>query len=116
MTRWHVIPILAGILATGAPQAQAADVKSGASNATESTLEAPPPRRRAYRNRPQAEVVPEPAYTAPAPVYAGRPVLRPSPSDPFSGVTLPRQSGDAAYQGGGVVLEQDDNGVNRRVR
>ena len=42
--------------------------------------------------------------------------LRPSPTDPYSGVTLPRQSGDAAYQGGGVVLEQDDNGINRRVR
>ena len=50
-----------------------------------------------------------------SPGYAA-PTLRPSPSNPFAGLTLPTQRGDGAYQGGGVVLEQDDSGMNRRIR
>ena len=50
-----------------------------------------------------------------SPGYAA-PTLRPSPSNPFAGLTLPTHRGDGAYQGGGVVLEQDDSGMNRRIR
>ena len=118
MARWHAIPVLAGILVAGAFQphhSAAAQAKPGAAEQTPS-YERPVPRRRVARAPAQDYVAPVPAFEAPAPLYSGRPGLRPSPRDPYSGVTLPRQSGDAAYQGGGVVLEQDDSGVNRRIR
>ncbi len=64
----------------------------------------------------------EPAGTSPyivqpAPLKAPAVVQLPSPANPLAGVTLPPdRSGDGAYNGGGVVLEQDGRGVNRQVR
>ena len=113
MARWLVIPILGCMLAGGA-QAQP-DAKPGFAAPAPAT-EAPAPRRRVYRAPAQTYVEPAPDFQPPPPAYAGRATQRPSPSDPYRGVTLPQQSGDAAYQGGGVVLEQDDSGINRRIR
>ena len=113
MARWLVLPILGCMLAGGAAHAQR-DPKPGVSAPVPAT-ERPAPRRRIYRAPPQA-VAPEPAFQPPPTSYSDSRALRPSPSDPYRGVTLPRQSGDAAYQGGGMVLEQDDSGMNRRVR
>ena len=119
MARWHVIPILAATLLAGASLVGAAqaqpDAKPGFSFAAPS-YESPAPRRRVYRGPSEAEIAPAPAFVVPPPAYAGRSVQRASPNDPYSGLNLPRQSGDAAYQGGGMVLEQDDSGVNRRIR
>lgn len=61
---------------------------------------------------------PSAPYVLPsAPVLVAPPVLLPSPANPMAGVTLPPdRSGDGAYQGGGVVLEQDSQGVTRQLR
>jgi len=111
MARWHVIPILAGLLIGGAAQAYSApggDTKAPTSAARQGAIA-------------QAPYSLAPLYRAPeggsTPVYpTAPPILRPSPNDPYAGVTLPTQRGDGAYLGGGMVLEQDDDGVNRRVR
>lgn len=95
MTRWIIAPAI--LLVAGAAQAQHAQPAW-----KPATVPTPPP----------TYVVPHsPDYARSAP-----PVLLPSPSDPYAGVTLPTQRGDAAYQGGGVVLEQGSDGVNRRIR
>lgn len=117
MTRWHVIPVLGTIMLGGAAPAYCAPDaidKPGAQTAAPGYgAQAPSSLAPGTINR-----VPSQDYVAPtpSPVYGAPPVVRPSPNDPYAGVTLPTQRGDAAYQGGGVVLEQDENGVNRRVR
>jgi hypothetical protein len=115
MARWLIIPVLGCIVAAGGAQAQTSYKPDGLTVPAPAS-EASPTQRRVYRAPAQTYVEPAPAFQQPPPAYAGRASQRPSPSDPYRGVTLPRQSGDAAYQGGGVVLEQDDNGVNRRIR
>ena len=170
MARWHVIPIVAALIASAA-QAQYAQpdprMKPGGAMAPQYAppgqapqFYAPPPGYAAqgphgYVQGPQG-YVPQPQEYAPAPqgyaappqgyvpapqgygqapqgYFAGpqggfqgsmppaaqgysAPTLRPSPSNPFAGLTLPTQRGDGAYQGGGMVLEQDDSGMNRRIR
>lgn len=112
MARWLVIPLLGAVCLAAGAQAQL-EMKPGV---TAPTYESPAPRPRVYRAPAQTYVEPAPAFQPPPSAYGGRATQRPSPNDPYSGVTLPRQSGDAAYQGGGIVLEQDDTGVNRRIR
>jgi hypothetical protein len=112
MARWLVIPILGAVLLSTGAQAQP-DAKPSVSIPSYQT---PAPRPRVYRAPAQDYVEPAPAFQQPPPGYSGRATQRASPNDPYSGLTLPRQSGDAAYQGGGIVLEQDDRGVNRRIR
>ncbi|RVT98593.1 hypothetical protein EOD42_00300 [Rhodovarius crocodyli] len=62
---------------------------------------------------------------APAPVMIQQPVQAPMPpvqttvrqADPLAGVSLPNQRvGDAAYNGGGVVLEHGPDGVTRQIQ
>lgn len=104
MTRWYITLALALSFAAGIAQAQPVELKPADLAPIAGIPEAKP-----------SDITPIPGYLAPS-LGEGNPSLRPSPSNPYAGVTLPPQRGDAAYQGGGVVLEQDDNGVNRRVR
>ena len=118
MARWHVIPVLGTVLFGGAAQAYFAPdatLKPRLEVEQRGYLAQAP----VYGGAVPTPVAPgyvAPSYPSSAPPQRAPTGLRPSPRDPYAGVTLPRQSGDAAYQGGGVVLEQDESGVNRRVR
>ncbi len=89
MAQRHILSLLGCMLAAGGAMAQPA---KPAVESTPYVIPAPPP--------------PLPSV-----------VQLPSPANPLAGVTLPAdRSGDGAYQGGGVVLEQDGRGVTRQLR
>lgn len=94
MARRFVLPLIGCILAAGAALAQPAlPAKTGQTPAGSAP------------------------YIVPAIPVPGPVVQLPSPANPLAGLTLPSdRSGDGAYNGGGVVLEQDGRGVNRQLR
>ena len=122
MKFWHLIPAIAVMALGAAAQAQSKPIPGVAT-----PIHDPAAPSRGSIPLQSVEVKPAPGYgapVAPSPGYApapilgnsSGPILGRSPAEPFAGVTLPTQRGDGAYQGGGVVLEQDENGVTRQVR
>ncbi len=113
MTNWIIIPALAGIVLAGAVQAQPYQGMQDRTSKFDTVAGAPVVSGPDGQFIKPGEIVP----AAPGATYGAPTIQLPSPEQPLAGVTLPNQGrGDGAYNGGGVVLEQDSNGVTRQVR
>ena len=112
MAKWHLIPILGGIIIGGVAQAQPYQVVPPAASKPALVAGAP------LVSGPEGQFMkPGDAPATALPGFGQQPVQLPSPAQPLAGVTLPNQGrGDGAYNGGGVVLEQDAAGVTRQIR
>ena len=90
MVRWTLMPVVAWMILGGAAQAQNYAAPAPGPKPVEGMMHNP--------------------HRHPAP----RIVQGVSPARPFDGVVLPRSNrSDAAYNGGGMVLEQGPDGVTR---
>lgn len=111
MARRHVLSLLTCIIASGCAPAQLSQPLTVGQVPGPVVVVGPGAQlaQPATRNTPY--------IIAATPSPAAPPVQLPSPAAPMAGVTLPRdRSGDGAYNGGGVVLEQDGRGVTRQLR
>jgi hypothetical protein len=118
MTRAALAAAAAVTLALAAPMAQAQSTYNVNQMPSDSPTRYVPPG--AYPSAGTPPMAPrQPLAAMPmAPTAMPDPVPMPTPAHPFAGLTLPRSQGDvnAAYNGGGAVLEYRSDGTRTQVR